>query len=283
MHPVLGGSLGTCFDAAVLPETAGYTMWFSWRDRGGIGRAVSQDGRNWTNIQLVFCGKLESTWRHEVNRPTVVRQKDRYLMWYTGQTATTAAIGIAESHDGIQWTDVQQSPVLSAAESWEASSVMCPNVVCLDDSGYQMWYSGGGQFEPKAIGYAQSKDGVHWQRIAAPVFTADGRFFDCARVAGSCVVPHNGEYLMFYIGFRSIEESGICLAKSPNGYAQWNRYPLNPILTPGNQSDAWDYDAVYRPTVLQEKDRWMLWYNGRRDALEQIGLAIHPGLNLGWA
>jgi hypothetical protein len=31
------------------------------------------------------------------------------------------------------------------------------------------------------------------------------------------------------------------------------------------------------------KRRWFLWYNGRKGAVEQIGLAVHEGEDLGFA
>src|ERR1700719_2951135 len=46
-NPVLGGSLGTCFDVAVLKEGDVYRMWFSWRPKRSIARVESRDGVSW--------------------------------------------------------------------------------------------------------------------------------------------------------------------------------------------------------------------------------------------
>lgn len=281
-NPVLGGALGTCFDAAVLRDDRGYAMWFSWRNRGGIGYAASEDGVLWTNVQLVLPPRPGSNWRVQVNRPTVVKVGNRYLMWYTGQTERSSVIGFAESEDGILWRDVQDEPVFASSEPWEAGSVMCPNILYEEGEVFKMWYSAGGQFEPMAIGYAESENGIDWVRHRQPVFTADTGSFDSARVAGANVVKDDDSYLLFYIGFRNIEESAICVAKSASGYSGWVRHPGNPILAPGEHSTDWDYDAVYRPTVLKERDRWILWYNGRLGSVEQIGFAAHDGLDLGF-
>ncbi|SPE27751.1 exported hypothetical protein [Acidobacteriia bacterium SbA2] len=32
-NPVLGGSLGVCFDVSLLNENGNYRMWFSWRNK----------------------------------------------------------------------------------------------------------------------------------------------------------------------------------------------------------------------------------------------------------
>jgi hypothetical protein len=45
---------------------------------------------------------------------------------------------------------------------------------------------------------------------------------------------------------------------------------------------AWDHDAVYKPFAILDKGRWLLWYNGRRGGVEQIGLVVHEGEDLGF-
>jgi len=44
----------------------------------------------------------------------------------------------------------------------------------------------------------------------------------------------------------------------------------------------WDADAVYKPYAIFDGKRWLLWYNGRRGGVEQIGTAIHDGEDLGF-
>src|SRR5215472_15986619 len=43
-NPVLGGSLGTCFDVVVLRKGGKYRMWFSWRPKQSIALTESKDG-----------------------------------------------------------------------------------------------------------------------------------------------------------------------------------------------------------------------------------------------
>jgi predicted GH43/DUF377 family glycosyl hydrolase len=85
---------------------------------------------------------------------------------------------------------------------------------------------------------------------------------------------------MFYIGFRDVDHAQIGLARSRDGLSGWERFPSNPILGPTEGS--WDSDACYKPTVVQDGGRWLLWYNGRKGGMEQIGLARHNGRDL-WA
>jgi beta-xylosidase len=97
----------------------------------------------------------------------------------------------------------------------------------------------------------------------------------------ACQVVRRGDwYYMFYIGFRDVDHAQIGVARSRDGVTGWERHPDNPIVrpTPGG----WDQDAVYKPSVLFDGQRWLMWYNGRRGGTEQIGLAVHVGEDLGF-
>ena len=87
---------------------------------------------------------------------------------------------------------------------------------------------------------------------------------------------------MFYIGFADEHYAQIGMARSRDGIGHWERFAANPIIRPGNIANAWDYDAVYKPSALLDHSRWYLWYNGRNESVEQIGLATRDGADL-WA
>ncbi len=148
-----------------------------------------------------------------------------------------------------------------------------------------MWYSGGEIYEPDAIGYATSPDGVRWTKHPDnPIFTADRSCeWEQVKVTACQVVVHRGWHLMFYIGFRDVDYAQIGLARSRDGITNWQRHPANPIISP--TEGGWDHDAVYKPFALfdEAEGRWRLWYNGRRGSLEQIGIAVHEGEDLGFA
>jgi predicted GH43/DUF377 family glycosyl hydrolase len=85
---------------------------------------------------------------------------------------------------------------------------------------------------------------------------------------------------MFYIGFRDTDHAQIGIARSKDGIAGWERLGANPIIRPGENQ--WDHDACYKPFAILDGGRWLLWYNGRRGGIEQIGLAIREGEDLGF-
>jgi predicted GH43/DUF377 family glycosyl hydrolase len=283
-NPVLGGEYGTCFDVSVLKEDQTYRMWVSWRPKASVALVESRDGLRWSGPPRIVLGPNKETgWEDDINRPIVLKRDDGYHLWYTGQASGRSAIGYATSPDGLTWTRRSEEPVLRADQPWEKVAVMCPHVVW--DEGlrvYRMWYSGGDQFEPDAIGHATSPDGLHWTKDPAnPVFRPDpNATWEQRKVTAAQVIPLDDGFVMFYIGFRDQDHAQIGLARSRDGIHDWTRHTANPIIRPGEGK--WDHDACYKPFAIREADRWILWYNGRHGSLEQIGAVLHDGLDLGF-
>ncbi|MEI6537405.1 MAG: family 43 glycosylhydrolase [Verrucomicrobiaceae bacterium] len=284
-NPVMGGKYGTCFDVSVLKEGDTYRMWLSWRPEKAVALVESKDGIHWIEPPRIVLGPhRESGWEDDINRPCVVKRPDGYHMWFTGQAKGRSSIGYAVSVDGINWKRMSDRPVLSADQRWEKNiAVMCPTVLW-DESErqYRMWYSGGEQMEPDAIGYATSPDGLRWTKNAAnPVFAPDAQYaWEKHKVTACQVEKQGGWYVMFYIGFRDDQHAQIGIARSKDGIDNWQRHPANPIIRPGQ--DKWDHDACYKPYAIFDGAKWLLWYNGRRGALEQIGVVEHIGEDLGF-
>jgi predicted GH43/DUF377 family glycosyl hydrolase len=278
-EPVLGAGLGTCFDVCLLHERGIYRMWFSWRPKRCIACVESLDGVHWGPPTLALA-PVDGTWEQEVNRPIVVHRTDGYHMWYTG-TNGRSMIGYATSRDGRAWERRLHRPALVADRRWENVAVMAPHVLWDErQRTWRMWYSAGEEYEPNAIGYATSTDGLSWAKESGPVLSPDPRFsWESNRLTAAQIVQHDGWHIAFYIGFRDVDHAQIGLARSRDGIGGWERHPANPIIRPGR---GWDSDACYKPFALRDGKVWRLWYNGRRHADEQIGLALHEGDDLGF-
>jgi predicted GH43/DUF377 family glycosyl hydrolase len=282
-NPVLGGNYGTCFDISVLKESDGYRMWFSWRPKASVASVASKDGFHWSTPQISLAPDKASGWEDDINRPVVINQGGEYRMWYTGQAKEHSAIGYATSTDGVMWKRMSEKPVLSADQPWEKVAVMCPDVIWDEESRlYRMWYSGGEQYEPDAIGYATSPDGMSWTKYEGnPIFKENPNImWEQVKVTACQVVRDQDWYLMFYIGFRDVDHAQIGVARSKDGISNWERLAGNPIIRPGNGE--WDADACYKPFAIFDGGKWLLWYNGRRKSSEQIGVAVHYGRDLGF-
>lgn len=282
-NPVLGRELGTCFDMSVDVSDGLHRMWFSWRPRRGIGYAESTDGLNWTARDEVVLGRdpgrpAESV---EVTRPYVLVE-DGLTMWYAAHGEHSAVIARATSTDGIDWE--RTGVVLEPSLAWEKAALMCPSVLRDRDGRYHMWYSGGERYEPDAIGYATSVDGITWTRVQGePVLRPGERgSWEADRVAGAHVFPV-GEWLYAaYIGFANgFEDSAIGIARSRDGVS-WERHAGNPVVCRGAAGE-FDSINVYKPFVVVEGGEWRMWFNGSspisgddtriENRIEQIGYA----------
>lgn len=282
-NPVLGGQYGTCFDVSVLKDAGRYRMWVSWRPKKSIALVESTDGFHFGGPPLVVLSPAGTGWEDDINRPSVVKLGDGYHLWYTGQARGRSAIGYATSPDGMVWKRMSVQPVVSATAPWEKVAVMCPDVMWdARAKVYRMWYSGGEQYEPNAIGYATSPDGLTWTKSAKnPIFIGDPDIpWERERATACHVVQQGHWYYMFYIGFRDIDHAQIGVARSRDGVSHWQRLPQNPIIRSG--TGRWDNDACYKPYAILDGSRWLLWYNGRSGHFEQIGVATHAGEALGF-
>jgi predicted GH43/DUF377 family glycosyl hydrolase len=283
-NPVLGDlTTGTCFDVSVLREAGEYRMYFSWRPRKSLALVTGANGVSWSPPRILLGPNPASGWEDDINRPSVVARDGRYVMWYTGQAHGQSWIGLATGTDGVSWERHGDRPVLSPELPWEKVAVMCPHVLWDHEEGlYKMWYSGGEQYEPDAIGYATSRDGIAWEKHPAnPVFREEpANPWESRKVTACQVDKRDGWYLMFYIGFEDIDTARIGIARSRDGITGWQRNRSNPIIAP--TEGAWDGDACYKPFAVWDGTRWLLWYNGRRREPEYIGLAVHEGKDLGF-
>lgn len=284
-NPVLGGPrMGTCFDVYVTKEDEEYQMHFSWRPRKSLAVVRSRDGIHWSEPEILLEPDPGSGWEDDLNRNCVVKKDGIYHMWYTGQARGYSWIGYARSLDGHHYERVQRQPVLFSERPFEGPSVMNPFVMWdEDEQQFRMWYAAGEQYEPNVLAYAVSRDGIHWDKLPAnPIFGKDTAHpFEQDRVGACQVIKRDGWHYMFYIGYEDIDTARICLARSRNGITQWERLPF-PIVSPTR--DDWDADACYKPCAVwdEKNSRWLLWYNGRHEHDEYIGLVIHDGPELGF-
>jgi beta-1,2-mannobiose phosphorylase / 1,2-beta-oligomannan phosphorylase len=284
-NPVLGGELGTCFDMSVDVTDAGlHRMWFSWRPRRGIGYAESDDGLHWTARNDVVLGSdpTRPAESGEVTRPYVLAENGELTMWYAAHGEQAVAIARATSADGIEWQ--RTGVVLEATMPWEKAALMCPSVLRDSDGRFHMWYSGGERYEPDAIGYATSLDGIAWTRVSdEPVLRAGAPgSWESDRVAGAHVF-RDGEWLYAaYIGFANgFEDSAIGIARSRDG-VQWERHADNPVISRGAAGE-FDSINVYKPFIVIDGDEWRMWFNASspisgtdtriENRIEQIGYA----------
>ncbi len=280
-NPIFGNSeLGTLFDVYLTAqENSRIRMDLSTRKNNCVSVSFSNDGIHWDDPVTTLGPDPASGWEDMVNRNCVLKIGDTYKMWYTGQAHGNSYIGVAESENGIDFHRITKDPVLSPEVPFEGASVMNPCVL-YENGIYRMWYSAGETYEPNVLCYAESVDGVTWQKSPLnPILEKNPeKEYEQNRIGGCQVIPHPAlGYLVFYIGYRDIHTACVCVAYSKDGITDFHRCKTNPLVapTPGE----WDADSCYKPSALYDakNNRWRIWYNGRAKGAEYIGMAEKTG------
>ena len=308
-NPIMsGGDPGSwnrsIFGPVVLynQDSARYEMWFtassqanwSWPCR--IGFATSPDGITWTMLDSVVLEPTAGTWDETTTDAAMVLQENgQYKMWYSSwENGSTPKIGYATSGDGITWQKYLGNPVFGpGTEPWEADGAAYGTVMPVQGGGYKMWYAGFySQGDSTAVGYAESNDGIFWQRpLSDPVLTvgSSGEWDDGLLFSGGFLY-HNGIYYMSYQGGRNWinPQWQIGLAFSDDGIT-WTKYndstttnhpyaESDPVLSPS--PGEWDGDCIEPSTVMLIGDTLHLWYDGWKEPsppnLSFIGHATMP-------
>ena len=135
----------------------------------------------------------------------VIPGDDIWRMWYLSCTGWGISGGkpehkyhikYAESKDGIHW---QRDGIIAIDfESDEEYAISRPSVI-FDNGIWKMWYSyRGGSYR---IGYAESVDGINWDRRDASVgISVSTSGWDSEMIEYPFVFDHNGERYMLYNG-----------------------------------------------------------------------------------
>ncbi len=194
---------GNVYAPEVHRDEVSWLMWYGGQGADGHDRihlAQSADGARWTKRGVVVdCGTA-----NHVNDPTVVRAERVWWMFYTvAESGEHDEIAAATSPDGMTWKKLGVVLGRGAGTAWDSAKVGRPSV--LREKGiFKMWYDGQPGAEAaaasataarvkaqgRAVGYAESKDGLHWVRRQEPVF-GEG--------AGAVQVLRRGaDYLMVF-------------------------------------------------------------------------------------
>ena len=157
-----------------------------------------------------------------VSAPMVIKDDDLFRMWYISFTPwekygdryePTYVVKHATSIDGLNW---QCDDHVCIDSSYKGEAVGRPWVI-KDGELYKMWFSTRGieDYRTKEgkhymIGYAESRDGINWERKDAGITTSETGW-DSEMLAYASVQKYHGKYFMIY--------NGNAFGKTGFGYA----------------------------------------------------------------
>ncbi len=183
-----------------------------------IGLAISEDGgesfRKYGKAPIMARSGYDPCF---VSAPFVVNENDKWRMWYiscyrwddSGETPQSHYhIKYAESLDGIHWN---RDGVVCLDHEHEGEKNIARTCVLKVGRGYQAWYSYD-RGEGYRIGYAESPDGICWQRMDEKVgIDVSDSGWDSEAQAYPYVIRHDGRLFMLYNG-NGFGRNGIGLA-----------------------------------------------------------------------
>jgi hypothetical protein len=140
--------------------------------------------------------------------PSVLFHGGKYKMWHwfstkwievEGKAFLDYKIGYAESNDAINWT-MQNITCLEPNEAEGEFSVARPWVI-FEDNIFKMWYSIRHIKTMYRMGYAESKDGLVWQRMDNKVgIDVSESGWDSEMICYPAILDLKGSRYMFYNG-----------------------------------------------------------------------------------
>ncbi len=199
------------------------------------------------------------------------------LLYYTGvvhgvRPISSAAIGVAISDDGGATFRRTRTPLLDGDE--EHHFVAASPCVRIERGRWRMWYAGGSVLERTparlryhySICYAESPDGLRWQRHDAPcIVPAAASEYAITR---PCVVRDDGRYRMWFCARGTHYRLGY--AESDDGL-RWERDDRCAGLLPSGRD--WDGEEIAYPWLREAAATRYLLYTGNGYGRSGFGYA----------
>lgn len=139
--------------------------------------------------------------------PFVVRENDSYRMWYWSCLKWT------QSDRGVHYNTVIRHARSNDAIHWIADHDACIEPVTPDEYAvgrpcvireggiYKMWYSTRAHSKPYVIGYAESEDGLKWERLDTEAgISMSESGWDSEMICYPAIIDVDGHKYMFYNG-----------------------------------------------------------------------------------
>lgn len=183
----------------------------------------------------------------------------KYRMDFSWRSKQACAVTFSE--DGIHWCDPVITLDKNLNSGWEDD--INRNCVIKVDDIYKMWYTGQARGH-SFIGYAESKDGINFERKSEePVMIAEFPWED-ASVMNPCVLFENNQYRMWYSAGETFEPNVNAYAVSDDGI-NWKKAKYNPVFV-CDKNNEYEQNRIGGCQVIKTEDMgYLMFYIGYRD------------------
>src|SRR5579859_6898109 len=168
------------------------------------------------------------------------------------------------------WQRLSQSPILAPqGNNWESSGTFNPAVIEKDGK-FVMLYRAQDAKGTSRLGYAESSDGIHFDRQADPVLSPETAYEKDGGGEDPRLQKFGDTYYLTYTGYNK-KDAQLCLATSTD-LIHWQRKGVILPAYQGNWNVAWTKSGAIVPEKISGK-YWMYWLGTAADKTDQMGLS----------
>ena len=119
------------------------------------------------------------------------------------------------------------------------------------------------------IGYADSKDGIHFIKATAPVFTPKTSYETGGGIEDPRLVKIGDQFYLTYTGYNK-QDAQLCLARSTD-LKHWQRLGIILPAYKGTWNKQWTKSGAILTKKI--KGKYWMYYLGTRNGCDEMGLA----------
>ena len=173
------------------------------------------------------------------------------------------------------WKRASDTPILSPqGEGWESAGTFNPAVVFYHGK-FVMLYRAQDRTGTSRLGYAESTDGIHFQRAIAPGLSPLAPYERGGGVEDPRLVEFDGVYYLTFTAFNK-KDAQLCLASSRD-LVHWQRLGIILPAYKGKWNVGWTKSGAIVPEKIDGK-YWMYFLGTSADKNDQMGLAYSTDL-----
>jgi predicted GH43/DUF377 family glycosyl hydrolase len=194
------------------------------------------------------------------------------------------SLAVAETYPIGAWRRASDSPILSPqGATWESSGAFNPAVLFVPDKPgsdlgrgkFVMLYRAQDASGTSRLGYAESKDGIHFIRRPEPVLSPETDYEKDGGVEDPRLQKFADTYYLTYTGYDK-KDAQLCLATS-HDLIHWERKGVILPAYKGNWNKGWTKSGAIVPEKIDGK-YWMYWLGTAADKTDQMGLSYSADL-----
>jgi len=173
------------------------------------------------------------------------------------------------------WKRASNEPILSPqGTTWESAGTFNPATV-MHNGKIVMLYRAQDASGTSRLGYAESKDGIHFTRRPESVLSPETDYEKDGGVEDPRLQKFGDSYYLTYTGYNK-KDAQLCLATSLD-LIHWERKGVILPAYKGNWNKGWTKSGAIVPIKIDSK-YWMYWLGTAADKTDQMGLSYSTDL-----